>query len=97
MRPVAPALAAASTLVASRSTVRTSQISRRPPPRVSGALQLWARHGRKWRVRLQEHRHNPNAGGKLLQDLQPLAANLGGLGVETGYVGAGPIQALDDA
>jgi hypothetical protein len=29
--------------------------------------------------------------------LQPLADNLGGLGVQTGYVGAGQIQALDDA
>src|SRR5262249_31858232 len=36
------------------------------PARVSGALQLWERHGRKWRIRLQEHRHNSNAGRKLL-------------------------------
>jgi hypothetical protein len=60
-------------------------------------LQNGERHGREWRVRFHEHRHSAHVGGQLLQDLQPLAAGLGGLGVKTGDVGAGPIEALDDA
>src|SRR3977135_3018424 len=39
------------------------------PARVSGALQLRQRHARKRRIRLQQRRHDPDAGGKLLQDL----------------------------
>jgi hypothetical protein len=67
------------------------------PTRFSGAPQLRKRHARKRRIRLEQHRHDPNAGGKLLQDLQPLAANLGALDVETSDVGARPIQASDNA
>jgi hypothetical protein len=40
-------------------------------------------HARERRIRVQQRCHDPNAGGRLLQDLQPLAGNLSGLGVKT--------------
>ena len=64
---------------------------------LSGGPQLRQRHGSERITRGHDHRDNANAGADLFQDLQPLAADFGSLGSETGNICARPVQALDDA
>src|SRR4029077_18673473 len=63
---------------------------------LSGIHQLRQCHGSERITRGYDHGDNPNAGAELVQDLQPLAADFGSLGGETGNICAGPVQALDD-
>jgi hypothetical protein len=64
---------------------------------LGGYPKLLQRRGRKRRFRVQQYCDSFIAWDELLQDLQPLAADVARLGAHPGDVGAGSAQACDQS